>query len=67
MAIFGVIGVGNMGYPLLKAAIKTFGADEVLYYDPSAARRQEVLKETGLSASQDNISVVLTANTCYWL
>ena len=58
MAIFGVIGAGNMGYPLLKAAIKTFGAGEVLYYDPSAARRQEIFKETGVTASQDNISLV---------
>lgn len=58
MALFGVIGAGNMGFPLLKAAIKTFGTGEVLYYDPSSDRRQEVLQETGVTASQDNLAVV---------
>ncbi len=58
MALFGVIGTGNMGYPLLKAAIKTFGRNEVIYSDPSAGRRQEVLNETGITANRDNISVV---------
>jgi pyrroline-5-carboxylate reductase len=58
MALFGVIGVGNMGYPLLKAAIRTFGGGEVIYAEPSKPRRQEVEMETGIAACQDNITVV---------
>jgi pyrroline-5-carboxylate reductase len=58
MALFGVIGVGNMGYPLLKAAINTFGKEEVIYSDPSPVRRQEVLMETGVAASANNIDVI---------
>ncbi len=58
MALFGVIGVGNMGYPLLKAAIRTFGSSEVIYSEPSAVKRQEVEKETSVMACQDNITVV---------
>ena len=58
MALFGVIGVGNMGYPLLKAAIRTFGNSEVIYSEPSSVKRQEVQKETGVTACQDNLAVV---------
>ena len=58
MALFGVIGVGNMGYPLLKAAIRTFGSSEVIYSEPSAGKRLEVEKETGVTACQNNSTVV---------
>lgn len=58
MALFGFIGAGNMGYPLLKAAINTFGSNEVLYSDASLERNQFVMKDTGIPFSQDNIEVV---------
>lgn len=58
MALFGFIGVGNMGYPLLMAAAKTFGNKDVLYTDASELRRKEVMKDTGISFTEDNISVV---------
>lgn len=35
MKIFGFIGVGNMGYPLLNATIKAFGREKVTFYDIS--------------------------------
>jgi pyrroline-5-carboxylate reductase len=58
MALFGFIGVGNMGYPLFKAAIKTFGSNEVIYTDASAGRCQFVMEETGIPSKEDNILVV---------
>ncbi len=58
MALFGVIGAGNMGYPLLKAAIKTFGSEEVIYTDASIERMEFVKKDTGVTYQVDNISVV---------
>lgn len=58
MALFGFIGVGNMGYPLLKAVIKTFGKEEVIYSDASAKRNQEVMEETGIPSAASNISLV---------
>jgi pyrroline-5-carboxylate reductase len=58
MALLGVIGVGNMGYPLLKAAIKTFGKEEVVYTDASNERNEFVKKDTGVSYLSDNSSVV---------
>ena len=58
MALFGFIGAGNMGYPLIKAAIRTFGGEEVVYTDASTERCNYVMKETGVSFLTDNLSVV---------
>ena len=58
MALFGFIGAGNMGYPILKAAVKTYGAAEVIYTDASKDRCEFVKKETNITASEDNSSVV---------
>jgi len=49
MALFGFIGTGNMGYPLMKAAIRTFGENEVLFSETSAERRKAVSNETGIA------------------
>jgi pyrroline-5-carboxylate reductase len=58
MALFGFIGAGNMGYPLLKAAIRTFGSEEVVYTDASLQRSQFVMNDTGIAFTEDNIAVV---------
>lgn len=64
MALFGIIGVGNMGYPLLKAAVKIFGSDEVVFTDASVERCQYVSKDTKIPYAADNISV---AEHCKYL
>lgn len=58
MALFGIIGAGNMGYPLIKAAVATFGGNEVIYTDVSEARLQFVKGETGVDYAKDNLTVV---------
>ena len=58
MATFGFIGVGNMGYPIFKATLKTFGSEEVVYTDASLKRCQFVQEDTGLPFLSDNSSVV---------
>ena len=58
MKLFGFIGAGNMGYPLMKAAVEVFGREEVVYTDASEQRRQFVTEETKISAAENNISVV---------
>jgi pyrroline-5-carboxylate reductase len=58
MALLGFIGTGNMGYPLLKAAIDTFGNDEVIYTDASRERMLWVYENTGIPYSEDNYAVV---------
>ena len=47
-----------MGYPLLKAGIRTFGNTEVVYTDASAERNQFVMKDTGVPFLEDNVAVV---------
>lgn len=64
MAMFGFIGVGNMGYPILKAIANTFGANEVVYTDASLERMQYVKNETGIPFEEDSISV---AKQCKYL
>ena len=58
MAMFGFIGVGNMGYPLLKATVKTFGGNEVVYRDASPERNQFVMNDTGVDSAEDITAVV---------
>ena len=58
MALFGIIGAGNMGYPLLKAAINTFGLEEVVYTDASKERCQFIKEQTKLTNLENNSSVV---------
>lgn len=64
MALFGFIGSGNMGFPLLKAAANTFGEMEVLFTDASAGRREEVFRLTGISSMSDNCEL---AKNCKYL
>ena len=42
MALFGFIGVGNMGSAILKASYKTFGHNEIIYFDPSKEKCSEI-------------------------
>ena len=58
MALFGFIGAGNMGFPLLKAAVNTFGKEEVVFTEVSKERREYVYKETGASNLENNKELV---------
>ncbi|MBB2183063.1 pyrroline-5-carboxylate reductase [Lachnospiraceae bacterium MD1] len=58
MALFGFIGAGNMGLPLMKAAAATFGKNEVIFTDASKERSQFVSDQTGIRFLTDNCSVV---------
>ncbi|MBH1941473.1 pyrroline-5-carboxylate reductase [Mobilitalea sibirica] len=64
MALFGFIGVGNMGYPLLRAAIRCFGEEQVTFFDVSLQQRNKVTEDTGIPCAKDNIAVV---NNCKYL
>ena len=64
MALFGFIGVGNMGYPLLKSAISTFGKEEVIFTSATKEHKEAVGKELGIPYSADNKTV---AGNCKYL
>lgn len=58
MALFGFIGAGNMGYPLIKAAGAAFGKEEVIFTDTSSQRCRFVAQETGTAYLEDGPELV---------
>ncbi|TAH72838.1 MAG: pyrroline-5-carboxylate reductase [Anaerolineaceae bacterium] len=58
MALFGLIGVGNMGSALMKATINAFGQDEIVYYDSSIEKCQEISEQYNLFPENDILSLV---------
>lgn len=64
MALFGIIGVGNMGSAIMKATIKAFGKNEFIYYDSSKNKCMEISKEFDLLPEPDPISLV---NKCKYI
>jgi len=64
MALFGFIGVGNMGGPLLKSAVSTFGKEEVVFTSATIEHKQVVAKELGIPFAEDNRAV---AGKCKYL
>jgi len=58
MALFGFIGAGNMGFALMKACYNTFGKNEIAYYDTSAEKCSQVLKQFDIPAEDNNVSLV---------
>jgi pyrroline-5-carboxylate reductase len=51
---FGFIGMGNMGYAMLKGALETFGSDDIIFTCPSPNRREEVNAETNVAYAESN-------------
>ncbi|WP_276929571.1 pyrroline-5-carboxylate reductase [Herbinix luporum] len=64
MSLFGFIGAGNMGFALMKACVKSFGQNQIAYYDLSMEKCSFVKEQLNISAENDNISVV---NKCKYL
>ncbi|MDD4113192.1 MAG: pyrroline-5-carboxylate reductase [Herbinix sp.] len=64
MAIFGFIGVGNMGSAILKATCKTFGKDEIVFYDASKEKCALISNQFNISSEINNTAVI---NNCKYL
>ncbi len=61
MKNFGLIGVGNMGYAMLKGAVSTFASDQIVYTDISRKRLEMVKVKIGLNFCLTNVEVVKKA------
>lgn len=57
MALIGFIGMGNMGSALMKGTKNSFGND-IVFYDGSAERMEQVSKEENIKALNSNSEVV---------
>lgn len=58
MALFGFIGVGNMGSAILKASYKAFGQDEIVYYDASKEKCSLISEQLNISPENSNTELV---------
>lgn len=54
MAKFGFIGMGNMGYAMLKGLLKTYQAQDLIFTDVDQRLREKVTGETGVSHTAEN-------------
>ena len=61
MAKIGFIGMGNMGYAMLKGALNVFAKDELVFTDVNTERMITVSKETGVSYVESNAELANTA------
>lgn len=64
MSLFGFIGVGNMGAAILKSCYKTFGKDDIVYFDASEEKRLEISNQLKIKPEDSNTAVV---NKCRYL
>lgn len=60
MATIGFIGMGNMGYALLKGTKRIFEND-IVFYDGSEERMEQISKQENIQALKTNSDVVLNA------
>jgi len=54
MALIGFIGMGNMGYAMLKGALKVFDSSELIFSCPDRARCVAISNETGVNYVESN-------------
>lgn len=54
MALIGFIGMGNMGYAMLKGALKKFAADEIIFTCPDKGKCRRISEETGVRYVESN-------------
>ena len=57
MARIGFIGMGNMGYAILKGLLDSYRPEDLLFTDKSGERCEAVQKETGVSFLSGNAEV----------
>ena len=56
MKQFGFIGMGNMGYAILKGLLKTVEPDQLIFSARNKEHMEHVSAETGVSYAADNVS-----------
>ena len=54
MAVIGFIGMGNMGYAIMKGLLKVYSKEDILFTDVNKARMEQVGEETGVRYVESN-------------
>lgn len=58
MALIGMIGVGNMGFPMLSCASESFVKSDLLFTTKTKQRMEYVKEQLGIDYAQDNKELV---------
>ncbi len=58
MATIGFIGMGNMGYSILKGVKSTFSNNEIVFHSKSKEKMDKIQKEEGIKAVETNSEVI---------
>lgn len=61
MAVLGFIGMGNMGYAMLKGAKKSFDSNEIIFHRKSMEEMKKLSGEEGIKYMESNKDVVANA------
>lgn len=64
MAKIGFIGMGNMGYAILKGLLQVYEKEDIIFTDANPGRLAQVTEETGVKHVQSNAEC---ANNCKYL
>lgn len=64
MAKIGFIGMGNMGYAILKGLLNCYDKEELIFTDVNEEKRNQVTEETGVAHVGNNAEC---ANQCQYL
>lgn len=54
MIKFGFIGMGNMGYAMLKGVLTTYSKEEIIFSCKTSAKREKIYNETGVRYAESN-------------
>ncbi|MDD6334118.1 MAG: pyrroline-5-carboxylate reductase [Clostridia bacterium] len=54
MAKIGFIGMGNMGYAMLKGALSEFAPSDIVFSSPDREKSERIVKETGIRYAESN-------------
>ncbi len=63
---FGFIGMGNMGYAILKGLLKEFAPEQITFCDRSTERMEDVAARTGVEPAADNAACVRASRYVVW-
>ena len=59
MAKIGFIGMGNMGYAMLKGALTAFSPSDIIFSSPDREKCERIAKETGVRLQKVMQSVAI--------
>ena len=54
----GFVGLGNMGYAIVKGLLKSESSDSIAFFDIDKSKQDDIVKELGINLCSNNVDVV---------